>query len=126
MLTHPQRTHPARRVGSMLVAITASLAAVSACSPGSHSKTADAAPSGVSVTVGTSPTTLTILVSTPDVALFNAFGTAFHAKYPNVTVKVNSQDYNSLVTNTPRILAGSDVPDLVRSPRSATWSRTTW
>ncbi len=98
----------------MLVAITASLAAVSACSPGSHSKTADAAPSGVSVTVGTSPTTLTILVSTPDVALFNAFGTAFHTKYPNVTVKVTSQDYNSLVTNTPRILAGTDVPDLVR------------
>lgn len=64
--------------------------------------------------IGTAPVTLTILVSTPDVALFQAFGSAFHTRHSNVTVTVTSQDYTSLVTNTPRILAGTNAPDLVR------------
>jgi raffinose/stachyose/melibiose transport system substrate-binding protein len=64
--------------------------------------------------VGTAPTTLSILVSTPDVPLFSALGKAFHAMYGNVTVDVTSQDFNTLVTNTPHILSGSDVPDIVR------------
>lgn len=58
--------------------------------------------------------TLQILVTTPDVALYNALGAAFHARYSNVTVKVSSQDYNTLVTNAPRLISGGDVPDLIR------------
>lgn len=76
-------------------------------SPGGSTGAADTA-------IGTAPVTVTILVSTPDVALFEALGSAFHAKYPNVKVTVTSQDYTSLVTNTPRILAGTNAPDLVR------------
>jgi len=71
-------------------------------------------PETVSTSVGTAPTTLSILVSTPDVPLFDALGRAFNAKYGNVTVKVTSQDFNALVTNTPHILSGSDVPDIIR------------
>jgi raffinose/stachyose/melibiose transport system substrate-binding protein len=58
--------------------------------------------------------TLQIEVTTPDVALYTAFGAAFHAKYSNVTVKVSSEDYNSLVTDAPRLISGGDVPDLIR------------
>jgi raffinose/stachyose/melibiose transport system substrate-binding protein len=58
--------------------------------------------------------TLQIMVTTPDVALYTALGAAFHARYSNVTVKVSSQDYNSLVTNAPRLISGGDVPDLIR------------
>src|SRR5262249_20215633 len=57
---------------------------------------------------------LNILVSTPDVPLFDALGKAFQARYRNVTAKVTSEDFNTLITNTPRILSGTDVPDLVR------------
>ena len=101
-----------------------SVTVLAACAPGSKtpassSTTAGSGPASSeavspSRSTDSRPTTLTILVSTPDVALFNAFGTAFHSKNPNVTVKVTSQDFNSLVTNTPHILAGSDVPDFVR------------
>lgn len=111
MLARLPRTATIKRPVPVLAA--AALLALSACSPGSTTRAADPGASA-STGVGTSPVTLTILVSTPDVALFNAFGTAFHARYPNVTVTITSQDYNSLVTNTPRILAGTSAPDLVR------------
>jgi raffinose/stachyose/melibiose transport system substrate-binding protein len=72
------------------------------------------AASAVATGVGTAPVTLQLMVTTPDVALYTALGAAFHAKYSNVTVKVSSQDYNSLVTNAPRLISGGDVPDLIR------------
>ena len=111
----------ARHAFAAVFACVAGAAALTACSPGASSQapaatsTPNSATSGVDVpTTSDAPVTLDILVSTPDVALFDAFGAAFHATHPNVTVKVSSQDYNSLVTNTPRILAGTDAPDLVR------------
>jgi len=48
------------------------------------------------------------------VPLFTALGKAFRAAYHNVTVKVTSDDFTTLVTNTPHILSGSDVPDIIR------------
>jgi ABC-type glycerol-3-phosphate transport system substrate-binding protein len=68
----------------------------------------------VSTDVGTEPLTLDVLVTTPDVPLFEALGQAFTEKYPNVTVNVDSQDYAALTTNIGRILSGTDVPDIVR------------
>lgn len=130
------RGYAATTVGLVLTAL-----ALAACAPGPSTSTTDSTTtpaateistttdasgsaestdtSGVSSTDVTStsstePVTLSVLVSTPDVALFEAFGTAFHAENPNVTVTVTSQDYGSLVTNTPRILAGTNAPDLVR------------
>lgn len=103
-----------RRRGSVFAGIAAAVLAVAACAPGPTATSSGSDPSAVSTSVGDRPVTVNILVSTPDVALFKALGSAFHAKYTNVTVKVTSQDYNSLVTNTPRILAGTHVPDLVR------------
>jgi raffinose/stachyose/melibiose transport system substrate-binding protein len=85
--------------------------------PASTSAAASAsahAASAAATGVGTAPVTLQLMVTTPDVALYTALGAAFQAKYSNVTVKVSSQDYNSLVTNAPRLISGGDVPDLIR------------
>ena len=105
-----------RRNALSAITITAAALAVAACAPGAatSSSAPPATSKAVSTSVGTVPTTLSILVSTPDVALFTALGKAFQAKYGNVTVEVTSQDFNTLVTNTPHILSGSDVPDIVR------------
>jgi raffinose/stachyose/melibiose transport system substrate-binding protein len=110
------RKHPGgrRRHTALVIATAASALAVAACAPGAKSTSAGASPSTVTTAVGTAPATLNILVSTPDVPLFDALGKAFEAKYHNVTVKVTSEDFNTLITNTPHILSGSDAPDLVR------------
>jgi raffinose/stachyose/melibiose transport system substrate-binding protein len=112
----PMRPGAGRRNALSAITITAAALAVAACAPGpaTSSSALPATPKAASTGVGTAPVTLSILVSTPDVPLFSALGEAFHAKYGNVTVKVTSQDFNTLVTNTPHILAGSDVPDIVR------------
>jgi raffinose/stachyose/melibiose transport system substrate-binding protein len=105
-----------RRDALSAITITAAILAVAACAPGAATSSSApvSSPAAASTSVGTAPTTLNILVSTPDVPLFTTLGKAFHAKYGNVTVKVTSQDFNTLVTNTPHILSGSDVPDVVR------------
>jgi raffinose/stachyose/melibiose transport system substrate-binding protein len=105
-----------RRDALSAITITAAILAVAACAPGAATSSSApvSSPAAASTSVGTAPTTLNILVSTPDVPLFTTLGKAFHAKYGNVTVKVTSQDFNTLVTNTPHILSGSDVPDIVR------------
>jgi len=112
----PMRPGAGRRNALSAITITAAALAMAACAPGpaTSSPAPPAAPEAASTGVGTAPVTLSILVSTPDVPLFSALGKAFHAKYGNVTVKVTSQDFNTLVTNTPHILAGSGVPDIVR------------
>ena len=105
-----------RRHAGQVITITSAALALAACAPGPASNPAAPAstPSGVSTKLVTVPTTLNIMVSTPDVPLFDALGQAFHAKYGNVTVRVTSQDFNTLITNTPHILSGSDVPDIIR------------
>jgi len=105
-----------RRNALSAITITSAALAVAACAPGAatSSPVPVSSPAAASTSVGTAPTTLNILVSTPDVPLFTALGKAFHATYGNVTVEVTSQDFNTLVTNTPHILSGSDVPDVVR------------
>jgi raffinose/stachyose/melibiose transport system substrate-binding protein len=105
-----------RRNALSVITITSAALALAACTPGAATSppASSSAPQAASTSVGTAPTMLNILVSTPDVSLFTALGKAFHAKYGNVTVKITSQDFNTLVTNTPHILSGSDVPDVVR------------
>ena len=105
-----------RNYAVQVITITSAALALAACAPGAASNPSApaSAPSVVSTSAGTAPTTLTILVSTPDVPLFDALGKAFHARYGNVTVRVTSQDFTTLVTNTPHILSGSGVPDIIR------------
>jgi len=111
--------HPGKRRyrAALVIGIASGVLAIAACAPGATSSSAGASPATATTAataIGTAPVTLSILVSTPDVPLFDALGKAFQAKYHNVTVKVTSEDFNTLVTNTPHVLSGNDVPDLVR------------
>ncbi|MFJ3407110.1 ABC transporter substrate-binding protein [Promicromonospora sp. NPDC090134] len=81
--------------------------------PGAQSPLSDT-PTSVSTSIGDAPVTLDVLVSTPDVALYEELGDAFNSKHPQVTVKVTGEDFNSLTTNVPRLISGTEVPDLVR------------
>jgi raffinose/stachyose/melibiose transport system substrate-binding protein len=101
-----------RRIALVAVATVAALS-LAACAPGSGSS-GSSTPSAVKTDPGSKATTLNVLVTTPDVPLFDALGKAFHARYPNVKVNIQSQDYTSLTTNISHILSGTDAPDVVR------------
>ncbi|TDD29335.1 extracellular solute-binding protein [Kribbella turkmenica] len=97
------------------VAAVAVLLLLNACAPGGNSDAGPAPSKPVSTGVGSEPVTLKLLVNSGvDVPFYTALGELFHAKYDNVTVKVENQDYATLTTTIARILAGSNVPDLVR------------
>ena len=100
------------RVAAMAAAAALLLAA---CAPGGSSEARSVPSKPASPGVGVEPVTLKLLVNSGvDVPLYTALGELFHAKYGNVTVTVESQDYATLTTNIARVLAGSSVPDLVR------------
>jgi raffinose/stachyose/melibiose transport system substrate-binding protein len=87
--------------------------ALTACAPGSSgSSTASATPAATNV--GSKAVTITVEEASIDVPLFQTFASLFEAKYPNITVKVIGQDFNTLQLNVPRILAGTNVPDIIR------------
>jgi len=57
---------------------------------------------------------LRILVSTPDVPLYEALAKEFEAQHPDADVTVDSEDYSTLITNAPRILSTSNPPDIIK------------
>ncbi|MFI6428304.1 ABC transporter substrate-binding protein [Promicromonospora sp. NPDC050880] len=101
---------PAHRA-ALPVALVALLASCGA--PGAQSPLSDT-PESVSTSIGDTPVTLQVLVSTPDVALYEKLGQAFQDEHPTVTVQVTGEDFNNLTTNVPRLISGTEVPDLVR------------
>ena len=89
---------------------------LTACAPGSSSSSSSNSSSSqpTSTAAGNTKVTITVEEASIDVPLFQKFASLFEAKYPNVTVNVVGQDFNTLQTNVPRILAGSNVPDIIR------------
>jgi raffinose/stachyose/melibiose transport system substrate-binding protein len=57
---------------------------------------------------------LRVLVSTPDVPLYEALAKQFEAQHPEADVTVDSEDFSSLITNAPRILSTSNPPDIIK------------
>ena len=88
-------------------------ALVTACAPGAASSSAPPS-QPASTAVGSAKVTINVEEASIDVPLFQKLGTLFTAKYPNITVNVTGQDFNTLQTNVPRILTGSNVPDIIR------------
>ncbi|GAB2656635.1 ABC transporter substrate-binding protein [Kribbella swartbergensis] len=98
-----------------LAAAAAAVLVLVACAPGGNSEAGPAPSTPVATGVGGEPVTLKLLVNSGvDVAFYTALGERFHAEHGNVTVKVENQDYATLTTNIAHILAGTNVPDLVR------------
>jgi len=114
MRTNIALSRRSRRPNHLLALPVVLAALLTSCSaPGAQGPPSDM-PSTVSTRIGDAPVTLKVLVSTPDVPLYEELGTAFNAKHPNVTVKVTGEDFNNLTTNVPRLISGTEVPDLVR------------
>jgi raffinose/stachyose/melibiose transport system substrate-binding protein len=128
-------------VAGLSVAAAATL--LTACAPGSpaaSSSTTSSPPASTSV--GSAKVTITVEEASIDVPLFQKFAALFEAKYPNITVNVVGQDFNTLQLNVPRILAGTNVPDIIRlgalgttvtdklvtnlDPYAATYGWTSW
>ena len=115
----PLRSIRSRRPTAFTAVAGLSVAAVAtlltACAPGSpaaSSSTTSSPPASTSV--GSAKVTITVEEASIDVPLFQKFAALFEAKYPNITVNVVGQDFNTLQTNVPRILAGTNVPDIIR------------
>ena len=106
---------PYRRIVQAATVAAVSALLLTACAPGGNSEAGPVPSKPVSTVVGSEPVTLRLLVNSGvDVPFYTALGELFHAKYDNVTVKVESKDYATLTTNIAHILAGSNAPDLVR------------
>jgi len=113
----PQRSVRTRRritltaIAGLSVAGTALL---TACAPGASSGAAPSSTQPASTAVGSAKVTITVEEASIDVPLFQKLGALFTAKYPNITVNVTGQDFNTLQTNVPRILASATPPDIIR------------
>ncbi len=102
-----------RRLAAIVAVGIATASVLSACAPpGASTAPVDSAPA--STDLGTEEITLDIVTDTPGVDALKEHGEGFMKLHPNVTVKVTGQDFNTLITNAPRLLASGDVPDLVR------------
>ncbi len=102
----------ARRLAAIALA-TATAGIMAACSaPGSSAVQVAASP--VSTDLGTAPITLNLVSDTPGVDAFKKMADGFKKLHPNVTINVTGQDFNTLISNAPRMLASGNVPDLVR------------
>ena len=109
--TRPRRRTTFTAVAGLSVACATLL---TACAPGSSSGSSANSSQPASTAVGNAKVTITVEEASIDVPLFQKFASLFEAKYPNITVNVVGQDFNTLQTNVPRILAGSSVPDIIR------------
>jgi len=97
--------------GTLLVGVALLLVACGAPGAGSSSGPKSEEPATALAAVSGS---LRILVSTPDVPLYEALAKRFEAQHPDADVTVDSEDYSTLITNAPRILSTNNPPDIIK------------
>jgi raffinose/stachyose/melibiose transport system substrate-binding protein len=102
------------------VVLTAAVLAASACAPGSGGgKPKTTAPSATGTDVAKAgPVTLTVWdqeVLGGQNEQMNKLNAAFHAKYPNVTIKRVSRSFSDLEKTLRLALSGGDPPDVVEA-----------
>lgn len=103
----------------IVVLTAAALVAVSACAPGSDNKPKPKAPGAVSTDVAKAgPVTLTVWdqeVLGGQNEQMEKLNAAFHAKYPNVTIKRVSRSFSDLEKTLRLALSGANPPDVVEA-----------
>jgi raffinose/stachyose/melibiose transport system substrate-binding protein len=87
---------------------------VAACSPPSGQGTVDAESPQATKSVAVASGPLRLLVSTPDVPLYEKLADEFEAENPKAQVTIESEDFGTLITNAPRILSTSNPPDIIK------------
>jgi multiple sugar transport system substrate-binding protein/raffinose/stachyose/melibiose transport system substrate-binding protein len=102
----------ARRLTAVAVVAASAMLALAGCAPGSGPTTAK-----TSGTVSTSAPKGKVTLNIYDETGFPVtqdLADEFTKQYPNVTFKLTRDSFQNLLANTPRILSGSDAPDLIR------------
>ena len=110
--SRPTRRAVIGMVGILSVAGAAACSAPGPASPGAAA--ADATPTAVSTSVGTSPVTLKLYDGQGLKALDDALIAAFTKTHPNVTITPTYDPDNVTTQNQPRQIASATPPDLVR------------
>ena len=114
MLPNKRRSRRRTTLAGVAGLSVACAALLAACAPGAASSGTASSSKSASTSVGNGKVTITVEEASIDGPLFQKLASLFEAKYPNITVKVIGQDFNTLQTNVPRILAGCNVPDIIR------------
>jgi raffinose/stachyose/melibiose transport system substrate-binding protein len=106
-----------------LPALLFAVALVGACAaPGSGTSTAPGAASGGTAGCGTAPVKLNAYFETGFDLPFK-LSAEFTKQYPNVTWNITQDQFTNLINETPRVLASSDPPDLIRLPTLTSFAK---
>ncbi|HEV2035163.1 MAG TPA: ABC transporter substrate-binding protein [Candidatus Dormibacteraeota bacterium] len=106
-----------------LPALLLAVALVGACAaPGSGTATSSGAASGGTAGCGTSPVQLNAYFETGFDLPFK-LSEEFTKQFPNVTWNIKQDQFTNLINETPRVLASSDPPDLIRLPTLTSFAK---
>lgn len=104
-----------------LPALLTAVALVVACAPGGSTSSSGAA-TGATSGCGTAPVKLTAYFETGFDLPFK-LSDEFTKQFPNVTWNITQDQFTNLINETPRVLAGSNPPDLIRLPTISTFAK---
>jgi raffinose/stachyose/melibiose transport system substrate-binding protein len=93
-----------------------------ACAPGAGTGSSSGSASGGTNGCGTSPVTLNAYFETGFDLPFK-LSDEFTKQYPNVKWDIKQDQFTNLINETPRVLASSDPPDLIRLPTMASFAK---
>lgn len=106
-----------------LPALLLAVALVGACAaPGSGTATSSGAASGGTAGCGSSPVQLNAYFETGFDLPFK-LSEEFTKQFPNVTWNIKQDQFTNLINETPRVLASSDPPDLIRLPTLTSFAK---
>src|SRR5256885_11074716 len=105
-----------------LPALLMAVALVGACAPGAGTSSSSGSTSGGTAGCGTSPVTLNAYFETGFDLPFK-LSDEFTKQYPNVKWDIKQDQFANLINETPRLLASSDPPDLIRLPTLTSFAK---
>lgn len=113
MHIHSRPGHRSWQKTAIITATTVLTAGLLAACSAPGSSAPQSASSPASTDLGSTKITLRMEVGSTAVAAYRQLGADFTKQHPNVTVDVIGDTSSDLVANAPRIIAGSNPPDLV-------------
>src|SRR5438034_1948761 len=111
-------------LATILVTACAAPGAVTTPSPAASGTQTSSAPSAVAAgpSCGTDPVKLNAYFETGFDLPFK-LSDEFTKQYPNVTWDIKQDQFTNLINETPRVLASSDPPDLIRLPTLTSFAK---
>jgi raffinose/stachyose/melibiose transport system substrate-binding protein len=107
--------HGKRKVISVLAISATAILGLAGCAPGASGSTSTKVGS-VSTTLTSKKVVLSIADETAD-PITSALAKEFTKQHPNITFNITRDTLANLTANSPKLMAGSDAPDLIRLPQ---------